>query len=102
MNDVINYLGRLVHNFGWKDGLELALIGGVVYLVYRSLRGTRGARLVRGFVFLLLIIFVGVRLVSDYLGLERVQYLYDRLLLVLVVFTLLVLAVAVGRLSYAK
>jgi len=90
MNDVINYLGRLVHNFGWKDGLELALIGGVVYLVYRSLRGTRGARLVRGFVFLLLIIFVGVRLVSDYLGLERVQYLYDRLLLVLVGFTLIV------------
>jgi diadenylate cyclase len=90
MNDVVNYLGRLVHNFGWKDGLELALIGGVVYLVYRSLRGTRGARLVRGFVFLLLIIFVGVRLVSDYLGLERVQYLYDRLLLVLVGFTLIV------------
>jgi diadenylate cyclase len=58
--------------------------------VYRSLRGTRGARLVRGFVFLLLIIFVGVRLVSDYLHLERVQYLYDKLLLVMVGFALIV------------
>jgi diadenylate cyclase len=90
MNEAIHYLGRLIHTFTWKDGLELALIGGVVYLVYRSLRGTRGARLVRGFVFLLLIIFVGVRLVSDYLHLERVQYLYDKLLLVMVGFALIV------------
>jgi len=90
VNEAIHYLGRLLHTFTWKDGLELALIGGVVYLVYRSLRGTRGARLVRGFVFLLLIIFVGVRLVSDYLHLERVQYLYDKLLLVMVGFALIV------------
>jgi diadenylate cyclase len=90
MNEAIHYLGRLLHTFTWKDGLELALIGGVIYLVYRSLRGTRGARLVRGFVFLLLIIFVGVRLVSDYLHLERVQYLYDKLLLVMVGFALIV------------
>jgi len=90
MNEAIHYLGRLIHTFTWKDGLELALIGGVVYLVYRSLRETRGARLVRGFVFLLLIIFVGVRLVSDYLHLERVQYLYDKLLLVMVGFALIV------------
>jgi len=90
MNEVFHYLGRVVHTFTWKDGLELALIGGVVYLVYRSLRGTRGARIVRGFVFLLLIIFVGVRLVSDYMHLERVQYLYDKLLLVMVGFALIV------------
>jgi len=91
MNEAIQYLDRLIHTFTWdKDGLELALIGGVVYLVYRSLRGTRGARLVRGFVFLLLIIFVGVRLVSDYLQLERVQYLYGKLLLVMVIFALIV------------
>ena len=90
MNEAIHYLGRLLHTFTWKDGLELALIGGVIYLVYRSLRGTRGARLVRGFVFLLLIIFVGVRLVSDYMHLERVQYLYDKLLLVMVGFALIV------------
>jgi len=90
MNDILNYLGGLIRTFEWRDVLELALIGGVVYLVYRSLRGTRGARLVRGFVFLLLIIFVGVRLVSDYLQLERVQYLYGKLLLVMVGFALIV------------
>jgi diadenylate cyclase len=90
MNDILNYLGGLIRTFEWRDVLELALIGGVVYLVYRSLRGTRGARLVRGFVFLLLIIFVGVRLVSDYLQLERVQYLYGKLLLVMVAFALIV------------
>jgi len=90
MNDILNYLGGLIRTFEWRDVLELALIGGVVYLVYRSLRGTRGARLVRGFVFLLLIIFVGVRLVSDYLQLERVQFLYGKLLLVMVAFALIV------------
>jgi len=90
MSDIINYLARLVRNFGWKDGLELALIGGIIYLVYRSLRGTRGARLVRGFVFLLLIIFVGVWLVSESLHMERLQFLYGKVLLALAVLALIV------------
>ncbi len=90
MSDIINYLARLVRNFGWKDGLELALIGGIIYLVYRSLRGTRGARLVRGFVFLLLIVFVGMWLVSESLHMERLQFLYGKLLLALAVLALIV------------
>ena len=90
MNEAIYYLGRLIHTFTWKDGLELALIGGIIYLVYRSLRGTRGARLVRGFVFLLLIIFVGVWLVSESLHMERLRFLYGKLLLALAVLALIV------------
>jgi len=90
MRDIINDLARRVRNVGWKDGLELALIGGIIYLVYRSLRGTRGARLVRGFVFLLLIVFVGMWLVSESLHMERLQFLYGRLLLALAVLALIV------------
>ena len=90
MSDIINYLARLVRNFGWKDGLELALIGGIIYLVYRSLRGTRGARLVRGFVFLLLIVFVGMWLVSESLRMERLQFLYGKLLFALAILALVV------------
>jgi len=90
MNDVINYLSRLVHNFGWKDALELALIGAIVYLVYRSLRGTRGARLVRAFVFLVVLSFVMVRLASDYVHMERLRLLYEKLISVVVIFAIIV------------
>ena len=79
MRDVLNYLERVYQTFGLKDALEIALIAGVIYLVYRGLRGTRGARIVRGFIFLLVTSFVLVRLVSGYLGMERLNYLYEKL-----------------------
>jgi len=86
MRDVLNYLERVYQTFGLKDALEIALIAGVIYLVYRGLRGTRGARIVRGFIFLLVTSFVLLRLVSSYLGMERLNYLYEKLVpLVLVV-----------------
>jgi len=89
MNDVINYLSRLVHTFRWNDALEILLIAGVVYIVYRSLRGTRGARLVRGFVFLVMLSFVIVRLASDYLHMERLRLLYEKLIPVIVIFAVI-------------
>ncbi|HUU31965.1 MAG TPA: diadenylate cyclase CdaA [Phycisphaerae bacterium] len=86
MRDVLNYLERVYQTFGLKDALEIALIAGVIYLVYRGLRGTRGARIVRGFIFLLVTSFVLLRLMSGYLGMERLNYLYEKLVpLVLVV-----------------
>ena len=79
MRDVLNYLERVYQTFGLKDALEIALIAGVIYLVYRGLRGTRGARIVRGFIFLLVTSFVLLRLMSGYLGMERLNYLYEKL-----------------------
>jgi len=90
MNDIFNYLSRLYHNFGYTYALELALIGLVIYFVYRSLRGTRGARVVRGFVFLLVISFVLLRLLSDYLHLERLNYLYKTLVPLLLFIAVMV------------
>jgi diadenylate cyclase len=83
MRDVLNYLRGLYHNFSFTDALEFVLIGLVIYGVYRSLRGTRGARVVRGFIFLLVISFVLLRLMSDYLHLERLNYLYTTIIPVL-------------------
>ena len=48
-------------------------------MIYRGLRGTRGARVVRGFIFLLLVSFVLMRLLSDYLHMGRLRTLYSLL-----------------------
>jgi len=90
MNEVLNYLDRLRHTFQWKDALELAIMAAMVYVAYRSLRGTRGARVVRGFVFVVITSFVLLRILTEYLQMERLNYLYGQ-----VVPWLLVLAVVV-------
>ena len=90
MNDVLNYLDRLYQTFGWKDALEIALIAGLVYLVYRSLRGTRGARVVRGFIFVLVTSIVLLRILTDYLHMERLNYLYERLVPVLLITAIII------------
>lgn len=91
MTEVLNYLARIAQTFTPTDALELGLIAAMVYLIYRGLRGTRGARVVRGFIFLLVVSFVLLRLVSDYLHMGRLKYLYSlfvpaMLLLAIIVF----------------
>ncbi len=56
--------------------MELLLIAVVVYLVIRFLRGTRGARMLRGTVVMLIALYLVVRLVADRFELQRVSYLY--------------------------
>lgn len=90
MSDIASYLRRLIETFGWTDALEILLIAGLIYLVYRSLRGTRGARVVRGFVFLIVLSFVAVRLVADYLEMERLKLLYSELVQVTVILAVIV------------
>ena len=76
MTEILNYLGRTYETFGWTDAIEFGVIALLVYLIYRGLRGTRGARVFRGFVFLLVTSFVFLRLLSDYLHMERLRDLY--------------------------
>lgn len=90
MNDIVTYISRVIRAFGWKDGLELAIIAAIVYAVYRSLRGTRGARLVRGFVFLVVVSLVGVRLASNYLEMNRLAELWDPLISVAVILAVVI------------
>ena len=65
----------------WQILVECLLIFVVVYWVMRFLRGTRGARLLKGIVFLLLILYLMVTLVGDRLELYRIKFLYEKLLL---------------------
>lgn len=64
----------------WQVAIELFLIGLVVYWVVRFLRGTRGARMLKGISFVLIFLYIIVRLLSARWGLERIQFLYERFL----------------------
>ena len=87
---ITDYLGRLYLTLGWRDVLELLFIAGVIYFIYRTLQGTRGARVVRGFVFLLITTFLVVRICAEYLELHRVSWLYEHLILYAVFAALIV------------
>lgn len=65
----------------WVILTEWLLIGFVVYWVIRFLRGTRGARLLKGIGVLLIALYLIVHLVGERFGLLRVEYLYSQFLI---------------------
>ncbi len=65
----------------WQIAIELLLIGSVVYWVVRFLRGTRGARLLKGIVSVLVTLYLVVNLLSGVIDTSRIGYLYERFLL---------------------
>src|SRR4051812_3807990 len=60
----------------WQVAIEMMLIGLVVYWVVRFLRGTRGARMLKGIAFVLISLYLIIRLVADQFGLQRIYFLY--------------------------
>ena len=67
--------------------VELILIGLVVWRVMRFLRGTRGARLIKGVALILATVYVVILMLPRDLGWERVQFLYGKFLLLVFVAT---------------
>lgn len=65
----------------WQIAIELLLIGLVVFWVVRFLRGTRGARMLRGIAFVLISLYLIVGLLADQFGLGRLGFLYEKFLL---------------------
>jgi diadenylate cyclase len=65
----------------WQIAIELILIGAVVFWVIRFLRGTRGARMLKGVAFVLISLYLIVRLVGNQFGLNRIEFLYGRFLI---------------------
>jgi diadenylate cyclase len=74
----------------WQVGIELFLIGAVVYWVIRFLRGTRGARMLKGVAFVLISLYLIVRLVGTQFGLNRIEFLYRQFLIFASVATVVV------------
>lgn len=64
----------------WQVTVELLLIGLVVYWVVRFLRGTRGARMLRGIAFILIGLYLVVHVLGSVFGFNRLDFLYSRFL----------------------
>lgn len=64
----------------WQVTTELLLIGLVVYWIVRFLRGTRGARLLKGITVVLISLYIIVRLLGTQFGLQRIEFLYRQFL----------------------
>lgn len=83
-DDLLNLSGflRALHTYKWwQVAIELLLIGAVVIWVVGFLRGTRGARMLKGIAFVLIILYLIVRLLAAKFGLERIEFLYGKFLL---------------------
>jgi diadenylate cyclase len=72
----MDYLQRVAMNDWWLVAIELFLIGFVVYWAVDFLEGTRGERLFRGVIFILIAGFLILKLIVRQLALERLQFLY--------------------------
>jgi diadenylate cyclase len=70
-----------VKTYGWwRVATELILIGAIVFWIVRFLRGTRGARMLKGIGLLLITLYLVVRLVGQKFGFDRIAFLYERFL----------------------
>src|SRR3954463_7168488 len=73
---------RALHTYAWwQIAIELLLIGLAVFWVVRFLRGTRGARMLRGIAFVLISLYLIVGLLAEQFQLGRLQFLYEKFLL---------------------
>lgn len=76
-----DYLRRIYYSENlWTVAIELILIGLVVWWVVRFLRGTRGARLFKGALFLLAVAYLVINLVAKRLGWNRIELLFSKLM----------------------
>src|SRR3954463_5758284 len=72
---------RALHTYAWwQIAIELLLIGLAVYWVVRFLRGTRGARLLKGIAFVLISLYLIIRLAANVFELNRIELLYRQFL----------------------
>ncbi len=81
METLVDYFSRVASHGWWRVAIELTFIGLVVYWAVDFLEGTRGERLFRGVIFILIVGFLILKLVVGGLRLERLQYLYSGFLI---------------------
>jgi diadenylate cyclase len=87
IESVHNYINRIATYQWWIVLLELLLIGVVVHFAVEFLRGTRGARVIKGTALLLVVGYLVITLGGE--RLYRLDFLYSRLL-VLATFAIVV------------
>jgi diadenylate cyclase len=82
---LIDYFNRVAIYDWWVVAIELLLIGLVVYWAVDFLEGTRGERLFRGVIFILIAGVLILNLVVERFGFERLQYLYKGFLIAVLI-----------------
>lgn len=82
---LIDYFSRVARYDWWVVAIELLLIGLVVYWAIDFLEGTRGERLFRGVILILITGFLILKLVVGRFAFERLQYLYNGFLIAVLI-----------------
>jgi len=85
LDAIVEYLYRISFHERLIVCLELVLIGIFVYIVLSFLQGTRGERLFRGVIFIIIVGSLILNLVVEQFGLVRVAYLYKGFLIAILV-----------------
>jgi diadenylate cyclase len=82
---LIDYLSRVAGYGWWRVVIELFLIGLVIYWAVDFLEGTRGERLFRGVIFILVAGFIILKLLVGRFEFDRLQYLYSGFLIAVLI-----------------
>jgi diadenylate cyclase len=90
VSEILRYIQVAAYQEHLRIALELLVIGFIVYWALSFLEGTRGERLFRGAIFILIFVSVILRVAIDYLDLQRLDEIYD----VVAVATLVIIAIA--------
>lgn len=85
METLIDYLTRVAAYGWWRVAIELFLIGLIIYWAVDFLEGTRGERLFRGVIFILIAGFIILKLLVGRFAFERLQYLYSGFLIAVLI-----------------
>ena len=85
METLIDYFTRVAGYNWWVVAIELFLIGLVVYWAVDFLEGTRGERLFRGVIFILVVGGLVLNLLVQRFRFERLEYLYKGFLIAVLV-----------------
>ncbi len=85
MDALVDYFSRVARYEWWRVVVELVPIGLIVYWVVDFLEGTRGERLFRGVIFILVSGVLILNLVVERLELLRLQYLYKGFLIAVLI-----------------
>lgn len=85
METFVDYFSRVFHYEWWVVLVELLLIALVLWWVVDFLEGTRGERLFRGVIFILVAGVLVLNLVVERLPFDRLQYLYKGFLIAVLI-----------------
>jgi diadenylate cyclase len=78
---LIEYFTRVAGYERWAVAIELLFIGFVVYWAVNFLEGTRGERLFRGVIFILIAGFLTLKLIVGQFAFDRLEYLFNYFLI---------------------